>query len=165
VLELTLPFNDAIHVPVASDVVYALLEDVPDSLAHFPKLDELRRDPDGSYRWFMEKIGLGKFFVQVNYGVAYTHDAEGGRITWESPQGVGNAQVTGSWSLTEERGGTRMTLDNRLVVRFKGLPSLVRRVVEPFAIKENQGLISSYMQNLGRSLGGGDGRVRAKFRV
>ncbi|MGE0708570.1 MAG: SRPBCC family protein [Planctomycetota bacterium] len=165
-LELSFAFRDSLVVPGAPpERAFALLQDVPDSLAHFPKLDVLRRLPDGSWRWEMNKIGLGRFSVQVAYGVRYTHHEDERRISWEPVPGAGNAAARGTWTLEPAGSGTRMILENRLDVRFERLPGVVRRVVEPLAALENRALIRAYMDNLGRTLGGRDGRLRPRWPV
>lgn len=160
-LELNLPFEHSVVAPVPPSAVYELLDDIPDSLAHFPKLDRVRREGE-TWFWEMEKIGLGKFNVQVVYAVRYEKDPAAHSISWAPVDERGNAWATGRWTLSEQGAGTRMTLKNDLRVRFRGVPGVVRRVVEPLARRENRGLIQGYMDNLVQTLGGGEGRLRTR---
>lgn len=164
-LKLSLPFLHTLSIEGAPPArVYALLADIPDSLAHFPQLSALEQEADESWTWRMGKIGLGKVFVQINYGVTYVHDPEKHSISW-TPVQRGNAQVSGTWTLRPEGGGTRLTLSNQLEGELKGVPNLLRRVIEPLAILENKRLIRSYMQNLKTTLEGGDGRLRPRWEI
>jgi len=159
-LQLRLPFSHEIQVSATPQATFALLADVPDSASHFPQLEAVVPEPLGAWTWRLEKIGIGKVFVQTTYALRYTQRPDEHTILWEPVPGVGNGISRGSWVIEETEEGSRLRFDNVLEVKFRGLPSLLRRGVEPFAIKENARIVRAYMENIARTLSGGDGRVR-----
>ena len=159
-LQLRLPFTHEIEVAATPQATFALLADVPDSAAHFPQLEAVLPAPQGAWTWKLEKIGIGKVFVQTTYALRYTQRPEEHTILWEPVPGVGNGVSRGSWVIRETPRGAQVRFENVLEVKFRGLPSLLRRGVEPFAIKENARIIRAYMANIAQTLSGGDGRVQ-----
>lgn len=158
-LQLRLPYTHAIEVAASPQAAYDLLADVPDSAAHFPQLETVAPGPEGAWTWKTKKIGIGKISVQTTYALRYSNDPEALTIAWEPVPEVGNGRSRGSWKIEESPRGARLSFENLFEVEFRGLPSLLRRGVEPFAIKENARIIRLYMGNLARTLGGGNGRV------
>lgn len=158
-LELSLPFTHEIEVAATPQATFDLLADVPASASHFPNLEGVHPEPAGAWTWSLEKIGIGKVFVQTTYALRYTKRPEEHTILWEPVAGVGNGLSRGSWVIGEVPGGARLRFENVLDVKFRGLPRLLRRVVEPFAVEENAKLIRAYMANIASTLSGGDGRV------
>lgn len=93
------------------DEVFALLSDVPRSVAHFPKVARITDLGDGVFKWEMHKVGTAQVHLQTVYASRYTSDRAGGTVEWTPVPGVGNAQVGGSWELTDRRGqSTRCVL-------------------------------------------------------
>ena len=45
--------------------VFEVLSDVPTSVSHFPKVDQLVDLGGNSYRWEMEKVGTAKVNIQT----------------------------------------------------------------------------------------------------
>ena len=159
-LELRLPFKHELTLTSTPDETFRLLADVSDSAAHFPQVEVVVPEPAGAWTWRLEKIGLGRVSVQTTYALRYTQLPDEHKISWAPVVGVGNGLSTGSWTMTPSGSGTRLAFENVLEVRFRGLPSLLRRVVEPFAVEENARIVRSYMDNLAKTLAGGDGRLR-----
>lgn len=159
-LELRLPYQHEIQVAGTPQAAYDLLADVADSAAHFPQLEVVLPEPEGAWTWKTKKIGIGKISVQTTYALRYANRPEDLTICWEPVPEVGNGRSRGSWVIKEAPGGARLCFENVFEVKFRGLPSLLRRGVEPFAIKENARLIRLYMGNIAKTLAGGNGRVR-----
>jgi polyketide cyclase/dehydrase/lipid transport protein len=159
-LKLRLPYTHEIEVSSTPQVAYDLLADVPDSAAHFPQLDVVIPEPAGAWTWKTKKIGIGKISVQTTYALRYANRPEEHTIVWEPVPEVGNGRSRGSWVIKETPRGARLYFENVFEVEFRGLPGLLRRGVEPFAIKENARIIRLYMANLAKTLSGGNGRVR-----
>ncbi|MBL4847234.1 MAG: SRPBCC family protein [Planctomycetes bacterium] len=162
VLQLRLPFQHEVSVAASPEETFRLLADVSDSAAHFPQIEAVVPQPAGAWTWRLEKIGLGKISVQTVYALRYTQLPDEHTISWEPVAGIGNGTCRGSWVIVPTEAGVRLKFENVLDVRFRGIPSLLRRVVEPFAIQENARIVRGYMENLGETLSGGDGRVGAK---
>lgn len=159
-LTLSLEIAEEARVPAAPDAVYALLSDIPASAAHFPQVEAVEPDPSGVWTWRLERIGLGKVSIQTVYGLRYTLDPAAPGLAWEPAPGVGNATASGAWTIEPAAGGSRILFRNRLEVGFRGVPGVLRRVIEPLATQENARLVRAYLANLGRTLGGGNGRLR-----
>lgn len=131
------------------DAVYALLADVPRSVAHFPDLESIALEK-GLYFWRMKKLGVGPVQFQVTYGAKYTFDPATRAVSWESAPGAGNTQVTGRWVI-EPGGQTRFTLDTAFCFEAP-FPGFLRGTAESLMAKENDRLIAAYLENLKRTL-------------
>ena len=117
------------------------------------------RPPSGGWTWRLERIGLGKVSIQTVYALRYAPQPEAGRILWEPLPGIGNAHAAGAWTISPRASGSHLRFENRLEVSFRGVPSLLRRAIEPLAAAENSRVIRAYLANLQRTFAGGDGRV------
>ena len=86
------------------DEVFAILSDVPRSVAHFPKVEKLTDLGDGVYRWEMQKVGTAQVNIQTVYASKYRSDPAQGSVTWTPVKGKGSAQVGGSWKISDNKG-------------------------------------------------------------
>ena len=142
------------EVKAKSDAVFALLSDVPRSVSHFPKVEKLTDVGDGVYRWEMQKVGTAQVNIQTIYASKYTSDPAKGSVKWTPVKGIGNAQVGGSWKITDNKGKS-----TKLVLKIDGtvdvpLPGLMKMVVEPIVASEFEGLVDKYIANLIKAFGG-----------
>jgi len=132
----------------APDNVYELLANVPRSASHFPKVDQLVDLGDNTYRWEMEKIGIGSYTLQQTiYASRYNADAVTRKINWTPVQGVGNATVEGEWTIIPLEAKTKVTLKTKgnLTVDF---PSFLEFIISPLVVMEFTGMIERYLTNL-----------------
>ena len=130
------------------DKVFKLLADVPRSASHFPKVDQLVDLGDNTYRWEMEKIGIGGYTLQQTiYASRYSADAASRKVSWTPVQGVGNAIVSGEWTITQKAEGTKVALNTKgdLTVDF---PSFLEFIISPLVVMEFTGMIQRYLANL-----------------
>jgi len=133
------------------DKVFELLADVPRSASHFPKVDQLVDLGDNTFRWEMEKIGIGSYILQQTiYASRYTADAAARKVAWTPVQGVGNAIVSGEWTITPKAAGTTVTLKTKgdLTVDFL---SFLEFIISPLVVMEFTGMIERYLANLQES--------------
>jgi carbon monoxide dehydrogenase subunit G len=133
--------------------VFAVLSDVPKSASHFPKVANLVDLGDNVYRWEMEKVGTAQVNIQTIYASKYVSDAKKGSVVWTPVKGEGNALVGGSWKITDKKTTTQLAL------KIKGeltvpLPGLMKMVVAPIVLSENEKLIDKYLANLIKKFGG-----------
>lgn len=133
--------------------VFDLVSDVPRSVSHFPKVQQLDDLGGGAYRWTMERVGTAQVHVQTVYASQYRSDRHKGTVVWTPVPGVGNAQVGGSWTLSETRKGTKLQLRLQGVAEMP-LPALMKVVVEPVVKAEFEKLLEAYIANLIREFGG-----------
>jgi carbon monoxide dehydrogenase subunit G len=136
------------------DDVFAVLSDVPKSVSHFPKVDKLTDLGDGVYKWEMQKVGTAQVNIQTVYASKYTSDKAKGIVKWTPVKGVGNAQVGGSWQITDNKGKS-----TTLVLKTEGtvdvpVPGLMKMVVEPIVASEFEKLVERYIANLVKAFGG-----------
>lgn len=137
--------------------VFLLLADVPDSVAHFPSVESLTPEA-GGYRWTMEATSVAGIRVQTVYACRYHADPDALRVRWEPIPGIGNAQVHGAWDIQACRQGSRVSLATEFEIEVD-LPFFLRGPAKPFVKGELERLLDTYMDNLARTFGGGDGRV------
>jgi carbon monoxide dehydrogenase subunit G len=135
------------------DEVFDVLSDVPTSVSHFPKVEQLVDMGKGVYRWEMEKVGTAQVNIQTVYASQYVSDRKKGSVVWTPVKGVGNAQVGGSWSIAKAKKGTALTLKTQGTVEVP-LPGLMKMVVVPVVKNEFEGLVEKYIDNLIKRFGG-----------
>jgi len=135
------------------DEVFDLLADVPLSASHFPKVDSLVDLGDNAYRWEMAKVGTDAFHIQTIYASRYVPEKAQGAITWTPVKGEGNAQVSGSWQITDKGNSTHIVLETEGDMEIP-LPGLMKMVVSPVVKSEFDGLVRKYIENLIERFGG-----------
>lgn len=133
--------------------VFDLLSDVPTSVSHFPKVQQLVDVGGGVYRWEMEKVGTAQVNLQTVYACKYVANRSQGTVVWTPVKGVGNAQVSGSWTLADHKKSTAITLQIQAEVSV-ALPSLMKVVVVPVVKGEFEKLVEKYVDNLIQKFGG-----------
>ncbi|HEY0824236.1 MAG TPA: SRPBCC family protein [Ramlibacter sp.] len=136
------------------DEVFAVLSDVPESVSHFPKVEKLTDLGDGVYQWEMQKVGTAQVNIRTVYACKYTSDKAKGSVRWTPVKGIGNAQVGGSWKITDHKGkSTRIVLKTEGTVDVP-VPGLMKVVVEPLVASEFEKLVEKYIANLVKTFGG-----------
>jgi carbon monoxide dehydrogenase subunit G len=126
-VDIDLGYEFAVKAKAAD--VFAVLADVPTSVSHFPKVDKLTDLGDGVYKWEMEKVGTAQVNIQTVYASKYVSDKAKGTVKWTPVKGIGNAQVGGSWKVTDNKGkSTAIELKIKGTVEVP-LPGLMKMVV------------------------------------
>jgi carbon monoxide dehydrogenase subunit G len=133
--------------------VFAVLADVPTSASHFPKVDKLVDLGGNSYRWELQKVGTAQVHIQTIYAATYVVNKKKLTVTWTPVQGVGNAQISGSWTITDKKTSSHIVLhiQGEIVVP---LPGLMKMLVVPVVTGENEKLVETYIHNLIERFGG-----------
>jgi len=141
------------EVKARADEVFEVLSDVPTSVSFFPKVHKLTYLGDGVYQWEMEKVGTAQVNIQTVYASKYSSSKAKGTVTWKPVPGIGNAQVGGSWKITDRGKSTHVELkiDGELTVP---LPALMKMVVAPVVESEFEKLVEKYLANLAKRFGG-----------
>ena len=146
------------EIGAAPDQVFALLADVPDSVAHFPDVLELVSE-QGGYTWHMKPERIGPVRVQTIYACRYRIDRERRSVLWEPIAGIGNALVRGAWEIAPADPGTRLTLRTEFDLELD-VPRLLRGAAQPIVQSKLERLLDTYLDNLVRTFKGGIGRLR-----
>jgi carbon monoxide dehydrogenase subunit G len=133
--------------------VFDVLSDVPTSASHFPKVEKLTDLGGGTYRWEMEKIGIASISLQTIYASTYTANKAKGTVTWTPVKGEGNALVSGSWTVTDNKKSTNIVLEIQGELTLP-LPGLMKMVVGPVAEAEFEKMVEQYIENLTKQFGG-----------
>lgn len=133
--------------------VFALLSDVPASVAHFPKVARLTDMGGGVYQWEMEKVGTPQVNIQTVYASKYTSDKAKGSVVWTPVEGVGNALVGGHWKIKDNKKSTGLQLKIDGTITLP-LPGLMKMVVAPVVEAEFEKLVDKYIANLIKAFGG-----------
>lgn len=133
--------------------VFDLLSDIPRSASYFPKVHQLVQLSPDTYRWEMEKIGVGQIHVQTGYVSRYTADRPKGFITWTPVKGEGNALMAGRWTIRDNQTSTLIALHIEGELTLP-LPGLMTMVVAPLAEAEFDKMVAQYIDNLISAFGG-----------
>lgn len=153
-LEIATRVTRSVDTSAGPDAVYALLADVPRSVAHFPDVESV--GPDGDvWIWVLRRQGAGPIQFQVHYGARYRFDPATRLVAWDAVPGVGNTRVDGRWAIAPGS----FTLDARFTLTTP-FPRPLRGAVEAIVNHQTGRLIGGYLDNLSITLSGGDGRVR-----
>ena len=91
--------------------------------------------------------------LQTIYASKYVSDRKKGTVTWTPVKGVGNAQVSGSWKITDRKTSTACVLKIKGTVETP-LPGLMKMVVVPVVQGEFEKLVEKYVDNLIKRFGG-----------
>lgn len=140
------------------DAAYALLADVPRSIAHFPDVESIVPHGD-TWVWRLRRLGAGPIQFQVHYASRYHIDAAARTVAWDAVPDIGNTRVSGRWVLTQGARGVRIAMEARFAVATP-FPRPLRPAVEAIVAREIDRLVGTYLQNLATTLAGGDGRPR-----
>ncbi|MGS5086450.1 SRPBCC family protein [Hydrogenophaga sp. A37] len=140
-------------VKAKANEVFELLSDVPASVAHFPKVEQLTDMGGGVYQWEMEKVGTAQVNIQTIYASKYISDAAKGTVKWTPVKGVGNALVGGSWTTVDNKKSTSVALAIQGEIEVP-LPGLMKMVVAPIVEGEFEKLVEKYIDNLIKRFGG-----------
>ncbi len=154
-MAITVPFDLAyeFEVNAPASEVFSVLSDVPTSASFFPKLTELVDLGGGAYRWELEKVGTAKVNIQTIYASKYVADKKKGTVVWTPVADVGNARISGNWTITDKKKFTHLVLKLEGEIHVP-LPGLMKRVVVPLVTSENEGLVEQYIANLIKRFGG-----------
>lgn len=133
--------------------VFEVLSDVPTSASHFPKVEQLSDLGDGVYQWEMQKVGTAQVNIQTVYASQYVSDKAKGSVKWTPVKGIGNAQVSGSWKIVDNKKSTGITLAIQGEIEVP-LPGLMKMVVAPVVEGEFEKLVEKYIANLIKRFGG-----------
>ncbi len=150
-VDIDLGYEFSVKAPFAE--VFAVLADVPESVGHFPMVDKLVDLGRGVYRWEMRRVGTPQVGIQSVYACKYVSDSKKGTVVWTPVKGVGNAQVSGSWTITRKKGRTQLVLRTQGTVDV-AMPSMMRLVVVPVVEGEFEKLVEAYIDNLIETFGG-----------
>ena len=154
-MAVTVPFDLSYEFEVKARAaeVFAVLADVPTSASHFPKLDRLVHLGGNSYRWELQKVGTAQVNIQTIYAATYVADKKALTVSWTPVKGVGNALVSGSWTLTDKKSSTHILLHIHGQITVP-LPGLMKMLVVPVVTGENEKLVDEYIDNLIERFGG-----------
>lgn len=133
--------------------VFEVLADVPTSASHFPKVEQLTDLGDGVYQWEMQKVGTSQVNIQTVYASKYVSDQAKGSVKWTPVKGIGNALVSGSWKIVDNKKSTGITLAIQGEIEVP-LPGLMKMVVVPVVEGEFEKLVEKYLANLIKRFGG-----------
>lgn len=134
-------------VKASAKEVYEVLADVPTSASFYPGVDQLIDQGDGVHRWEMKKIGLAQISLQTVYTSKYVGNKAKRTVVWTPLAGQGNALVSGSWKITNNKNSTNVVL-SLAVVLIIPLLALMKPVVAPVVKAEFEKLTEQYIDNL-----------------
>ena len=133
--------------------VFEVLSDVPESVSHFPKVEQLTDMGDGVYKWEMEKVGTAQVNIQTVYASKYVSNKAKGTIVWTPVRGIGNALVGGHWKIKDNKKSTGIELKIAGEITLP-LPGLMKMIVEPVVESEFEKLVDKYIASLIKRFGG-----------
>jgi carbon monoxide dehydrogenase subunit G len=152
-VNVTIDLGYEFEVKAAYKDVFAVLADVPTSASFFPKVDKLVDLGGGVFRWEMAKIGVASIHLQTIYASKYTSNKAKGLVEWTPVKGEGNALVSGSWHIKDNKKSTALALHIQGELTIP-LPGLMKMVVKPIVENEFESMVEQYIANLTQKFGG-----------
>jgi len=156
VAEIAIELKRQFQVSASTPQAFELLADVPRSVGHFPKVQQLIDLGDNAYRWEMEPMGTAGISHQVVYACRYEPDLGRRTVCWTPVPKVGNGRIQGQWSLTPVASGTAITFHTHGALDVP-IPRLLRSMAEPFVTGEFARSVDTYISRLCETLGGRTG--------
>jgi carbon monoxide dehydrogenase subunit G len=101
----------------------------------------------------MEKIGIASINLQTIYASKYVSIKSKGSVVWTPVKGEGNALVSGSWTIKDNKKSTHLTLQVQGELTIP-LPGLMKMVVAPVVEAEFEKMTEQYIDNLTKHFGG-----------
>ena len=152
-ITVNLKMQNEFTVKATAKTVFDLLADVPASAKFFPNVDKLVELKKNAYRWELGKAGTERFNLQTVYACTYAADRKKGTISWSPIKGEGNGLISGQWTITDNKKSTTIhfAMSGELTLPVSGL---VRMVVAPLAVSENEKTNKQYFKNLTKHFGG-----------
>ena len=95
----------------------------------------------------MEKIGVAQIKLQTVYACKYTANKAKGTVVWTPVKGEGNALVSGSWKIKDNKKSTHLVLNVEAEVTLP-LPALMELVATPVVEAELERLTEQYIAKL-----------------
>ncbi len=90
------------------------------------------------------------------YTCVYRMDPEKRAIRWDPQPGPENAQNTGAWRIEPAACGTRLSIENELILELP-IPRLARKLAQGFVARQNERLFTGYLAALKATHEGGRG--------
>lgn len=150
-IELDLAYEFAVKAKFKE--VFEVLSDVPLSASHFPKLERLVDLGGNAYRWEMARVGPAEINLQTVYASKYVANRKKGAVVWTPMPDVGNAQVGGSWKITDRKTSTHCVLEIEGSVTVP-VPALMQPFVAAVVSAEFERVVEAYIDNLIKRFGG-----------
>ena len=96
---------------------------------------------------------MASISLQTVYASKYISNKAKGSIVWTPVKGVGNAQVSGSWAITDNKKSTglKLQINGELAIP---LPGMMKMVVVPMVEGEFEKMTDQYIANLVKKFGG-----------
>jgi carbon monoxide dehydrogenase subunit G len=101
----------------------------------------------------MAKIGIASASLQTIYASQYVANKSKGSVVWTPIKGGGNALVSGSWAIKDNKKSTHLTLQVQGELSLP-LPGLMKMVVTPVVEAEFEKMTEQYIDNLTKRFGG-----------
>lgn len=149
---VTIAINRSFHTKAPAEKVFELLADVEKSGSFFPKVEKMVNLGDNTWRWEMERIGIGEHTLQQTiYACRYHSDKNSLNVTWTPVEGIGNGIVEGKWEIVPMEGEARIIFHSGGVLTV-GLPAFLDFLLSPLIRLEFERLVDEYITNLTNAL-------------
>lgn len=130
------------------DTVFGLLEDPPATARYFPKLENMEKLGDNSWRWDMERIGLGSVtFLKLSFNCRYRIERNKGVISWEPLDRDDRATIEGRLTVTTTDNGCRLDIESSGTGRLK-LPTELEPILTSLATMVAEHLVDRFLHNI-----------------
>ncbi len=145
---VTINISKNLETEASSEEVFELLSDVAKSGSFFPKVEKLVDLGGNTWRWEMERIGIGEHTLQQSiYACKYNACKERKTVTWIPVEEIGNATVSGKWAIMPTRYGSKATLQS-LGTLTVNMPGFLELLLSPLIRFEFENLVDRYITNL-----------------
>jgi len=99
---LKLEFNNKIKNAVSKSIALERLGDINKIAELHPKVKSVENIKDNCWKWTMSPSGARGSYFDIIYACSYTINNDISKISWIPVKDIGNAVVSGSWSIYDK---------------------------------------------------------------
>ncbi len=151
-LKLKLELSETFDLPCGFDDAFEFFMDVKRTSDCFPKVESVKDLGDNKYHSVMEKEGVGKYTIQVEYAAKYEFNKKDGRVSWTPVEGVGNGISKGRAVITEVGGKAHVDFSTTMALNLP-LPGLAKPIIKPFVNSQFKKTMEQFKANVIKTLG------------
>lgn len=114
-----------------ADELFALLSDLPKTMAHFPKLRSFTEHENGAWLWDIEPIHVAGMTYEISVATGFEIDSGKRVVTLLPVSSIGHAHIGGHFRAVQSGDHAELQLDIAGTIEVD-VPMLLRAPAKPF---------------------------------
>lgn len=147
-MDINLSLSKTGQINLAATDLVEQLGDIEKTLSYFPKLETLTNLDGQRYRWDLAAIGAAGIEHEVSFATDFMVDTAANTITFTAVPGIGNAEISGKFTATEQGQGSELRLDISGTLADIKVPMLLRGPAKPFIKGMFESLVNRFVERI-----------------